>query len=108
MLVSSFVYGFQYEYLSAVGEAIKRWRSHFGVPKHRGPFAEAQVGGDDDAGAFVKLVQEVEEQSSTLSAEGQMPQRVPNHQNSFHQRFGDLASLALCLFLFQGVNQFEY
>jgi hypothetical protein len=50
------VSGFQY--VAAVDEAIEQRRDHFCVPKDRGTFAEAEVGGDDDAGAFVKLAQE--------------------------------------------------
>ena len=45
---------------AAVGEAIEQRCGHLSVPKHTGPFAEAQVGGDDDACAFVELAQEVE------------------------------------------------
>lgn len=49
--------------VAAMGEAIEQDRSHFGVTEHACPFAEAEVGGGDDAGAFVELSQEVEEQS---------------------------------------------
>ena len=45
-----------------MGEAVEQGSGHFRVAEHRGPFAEAEVGGDDDAGAFVKLAQQVEEQ----------------------------------------------
>jgi len=39
-----------------VGEAVEQSCGHLGVSKDGGPFAEAEVGGDDDAGAFVELV----------------------------------------------------
>jgi hypothetical protein len=45
-----------------VGEAVEQGRCHLGVAEDGGPFAEAEVGGDDDAGSFVKFTQEVEEQ----------------------------------------------
>ena len=36
-----------------MGETIEQCCGHFGIAKDAGPFAEAQVGGDDDAGAFI-------------------------------------------------------
>ena len=47
-----------------MGEAIEQCSGHFRITEHAGPFAEAEVGGDDDAGALVKLAQQVEEQRS--------------------------------------------
>jgi len=44
-----------------VGEAIEERCRHLGVAEHAGPFAEAEIGRDDDAGAFVELAQQVEE-----------------------------------------------
>ena len=40
-----------------MGEAIEQGGGHLGVSEHAGPFAEAQVRGDDDAGAFVEFAQ---------------------------------------------------
>lgn len=37
-----------------------------------GPFAEAEVRGDDDAGPLIELVQHMEEQGPTRGAEGQV------------------------------------
>jgi len=45
---------------AAMGEAIEQCSGHFRITEHAGPFAEAEVGGDDDAGAFIELTQEVE------------------------------------------------
>jgi len=43
-------------------QAIEQRGGHLGVAEDAGPFAEAQVGGDDDAGSLVELTQQVEEQ----------------------------------------------
>jgi len=40
--------------VAAVGEAIEERRRHLGVAEHRGPLSEAEIGRDDDAGAFVQ------------------------------------------------------
>jgi len=38
-----------------VGEAIEECGGHFGIAEDGGPFAEAQVSRDDDAGALVEF-----------------------------------------------------
>ena len=43
-------------------EAIEQRSDHLGVTEDAGPFAEAQIGGDDDAGTFIQLAQKMEEQ----------------------------------------------
>lgn len=45
-----------------MGQAVELGGGHLGVAKDAGPFAEAQVGGDDDAGALVGLAEQMEEQ----------------------------------------------
>ena len=48
-----------------VREPIKQRGGHLGIAEHLGPFAEAEIGGDDDAGALVELAQQVEHQRTT-------------------------------------------
>lgn len=45
-----------------MGQAVEQGRGYFGVTKDRCPFAEAQIGGDHDAGALVKLAEKMEQQ----------------------------------------------
>jgi cob(I)alamin adenosyltransferase len=72
-----------------------------------GPFAEAQIGCDDHAGAFVWLAEEMEQQRAARRAERQLSQLVEDHQVGFHQRLGDLSSLSQGLFLFQRIHQLD-
>lgn len=51
--------------VAVMGKPIEKRRGHFGVAEHGGPFAEAQVCGDDDAGALVEFAQQMEEQRAT-------------------------------------------
>lgn len=44
-----------------VGKPIEQRGGHLVIPEHAGPFAEAQVGGDDDAGALVQFAEQMEE-----------------------------------------------
>ena len=39
--------------VAAVGETVEERGRHLGVPKDGGPFAEAQVRGDDNAGGYL-------------------------------------------------------
>jgi hypothetical protein len=46
--------------VAAMGQAIEQSRCHLGIAKDRGPFAEAEVRGDDDAGALMELAQQMD------------------------------------------------
>ena len=50
--------------VAAVGQTVEGCGRHLGVAGDSGPFAEARVCGDDDAGAFVKFAEQVEKQCS--------------------------------------------
>ena len=55
-----------------MGEAVEQGGGHFGITEDGSPFAEAEIGGDDDAGALVEFAQEVEEQRAARGAEGEI------------------------------------
>ena len=43
-------------------EAVEERGGHFGVAEDARPFAEGEIGGDDDRGAFVEPADEMEEE----------------------------------------------
>ena len=90
-----------------MGQAIEQGGCHLGVAKDRGPFAEAEVGCDHDAGALVKFAEQVEEQCPTRRTERQVSQLVEDNEVELGHCFRDLPGLALNLFLFEGVDQFD-
>ena len=47
-----------------MGEAVEQGGGHFGITEDGSPFAEAEIGGDDDAGALVKLAEQMEQQGA--------------------------------------------
>ena len=51
-----------FEDVAVVGEPIEQRGGHLCVAKDACPFTEAEVGGDDDAGALIKSAEQVEEQ----------------------------------------------
>jgi hypothetical protein len=85
------------------------------------PFAEAEVRGDDDAGALIELAQQVEQQRPTGCTERQPAQLIEDGRRSginsginclrtevvLGDAFRDLSSLTLGIFMFEGVDQFD-
>ncbi len=47
-----------------MNEPVEQRGGHFGIAEDASPFAEAEIGGDDDAGALVEFAQQMEEQGS--------------------------------------------
>ena len=45
-----------------MGQAVEQCCGHLGIPEHARPLAEAEIGGDNDAGALVELGEQMEEQ----------------------------------------------
>ena len=68
--------------VAAVGETIEQGGGHFSVAKNRGPFTEAEVGCDDDAGALVKFAQQMEQQRPTGCTERQVSQLIQDGRRS--------------------------
>jgi hypothetical protein len=61
-----------FDELAVMGQAVEERRGHLGVAEDGRPFAEGEVGCDDDRGAFVEAVDQVEEQLSAGLREGQI------------------------------------
>ena len=93
--------------MAVMGESIQQCRSHLLVNKHRGPFGEAEIGGNDDAGSLVQLADQMEQQGATDLADGQVAQFVEDHQVCMHETIGDSALLALAFFLLQLIHEFD-
>ena len=78
-----------------MGETVEQGGGHLGIAKDRGPFAEAEVGGDDDACSLVEFAQEMEQQCPARGAERQVSQFIEDDEVELGHGFGDLACLAL-------------
>ena len=59
-----------------MSEAVEQGRRHLGVSEDGGPFAEAEIRRDDDAGSLVELAQQVEQQRTAGSAEWQVTKLI--------------------------------
>jgi hypothetical protein len=45
-----------------MGKPVEQYGGDLGVSEDRGPFAEAEVRGDDDAGALIEFAEQMEKQ----------------------------------------------
>ena len=90
-----------------VGEAIEQRGGHLCIAEDGGPFAEAEIGGDDHAGSLVELAQQMEQKGAAGRAERQVAQFIEDHEVETDQAFGDLAGLAPRLFLLERVDEFD-
>ena len=74
-----------------MGQAVEQRGGHLGIAKDRGPFAEGQVGGDDDRGALVELADEVEQELAAGLGEGQIAKLVEDDEVEAVQVIGQAA-----------------
>ena len=47
--------------VAMVGQAVEQRGRHLGIAEHAGPFAEREIGGDDDGRALIEPANEVEQ-----------------------------------------------
>ena len=73
------------EDVTVKGETVQQCRGHLRITEDIGPFREAQVSRDDDAGALIELAQQVEQQSTTGLAEPQIAQFIKHDQIGMHK-----------------------
>src|SRR3974390_3648605 len=96
-----------FEDMTAVGETIEQRGRHLWIAEHGCPFAKAEIGRDDDAGALVELAQQMEEQGSAGGAEREIAEFVEDDEVGVGQAPCDLSGLSLKLLLFEGVDELD-
>jgi hypothetical protein len=52
--------------VAVMGQPVEQRGRHLGIAEHARPFAERQVGGDDDGGALVEPADEVEQELAAI------------------------------------------
>ncbi len=61
-------------------EPVEQRGGHLGIAEDAGPFAEGQVGGDDDRRALVELADQVEQKLTAGLGEGQIAQFIQDQE----------------------------
>src|SRR5207344_1633621 len=74
--------------VAVVSQAVEQRGGHLGVAEHARPFAECQIGGDDDGGSLVKPADEVEQELTAGLCERQIAQLVENDEVHAGQMLG--------------------
>ena len=62
--------------VAVVGETVEQRGGHLGVAEHARPFAEGEVGGDNDRGPLVEPADQMEQQLATGLGEGKIAQFI--------------------------------
>src|SRR5258708_15651556 len=74
---------------AVVSQTVEQWSGHFGVAEHAGPFAEREIGGDDDGRALVEPADEVEQELAAGLSERQVAELVEDDEVHPGQMLGD-------------------
>lgn len=76
--------------MAMVGQAVEQRCGHLCVTEDAGPFTEAQVGGNHDAGALLEPGKQVEQQRPARSTERQVAQFIEDHEVGIGQAVRNL------------------
>jgi hypothetical protein len=75
--------------VAVVREPVQQRRRHLGIDEHARPFAEGQVGRDDDGRALVEPADQMEQQLAARLCERQIAELVDGDQINTRQPVGD-------------------
>src|SRR4051794_31331343 len=75
--------------VAVMGEAIEQRRGHFRIAKDGRPFAEREIGGHDDRGAFVETADQMEQQLPAGLREGQIAEFIENDEVEARKVIGE-------------------
>ena len=93
--------------VAVVGEAIEQRRGHLGVAEDGRPFAEGEVGGDDDRGLLVEPADQVEQELAAGLGEGQIAEFVEDDEVHAGEVVGHAALPAGAGFGLEPVDQVD-
>ena len=75
--------------VAMVGQPVEERGGHLGIAEHLWPFAERQVGGDDNRGLFVEAADEMEQQLPARQRERQIAELIEDDEIDPRQMIGD-------------------
>jgi hypothetical protein len=91
--------------LTVMREPVEQCGCHFCVAKHARPFAEGEIGGDNDGGALIELADQMEQQLTACLRERQIAKLIENDKVETTKVIGGPALFAVACFRFQTVDQ---
>ena len=75
--------------VAVVGQTVEQRSGHLGVAEHAGPFAEGEIGGDDDGRALVEPADETEQKLATELSKLHVAEYVEGDEVHPGQMFDD-------------------
>jgi len=93
--------------VAVVSETIEQRRGHFGVSEDARPFAEGEIGGDDDRGSFVQPADEMEEELAAGLGEGQIAEFIEDDEVHAGEVIGEPSLPAVAGFGFQPIDEID-
>ena len=68
---------------------VEQGRRHFGIAEDARPFAESEIGGDEDRGAHIEAADEMEEKLASGLGEGEMAEFAEDDEVEVGEMIGD-------------------
>jgi hypothetical protein len=93
--------------IAVVSKAVEQCRGRFGVAKYVRPFAEGEVGGDDNRGSLIEAADPVEEQLIAGLGEWQVAEFVEDGEALAGQVIGDPAVPTIAALGLEAVDQID-
>ena len=90
-----------------VREAVEQRGGHLGIAKNSRPFAEGEVGRDDDRGALVEAADQVEQQLAARLREWQITQFVEDDEVETGEIIGKPSLAARSAFGFEAIDEID-
>ena len=90
-----------------VGQAVEQRGGHLGIAEHAGPFAEGEVGCDNDRGAFVEATNKVEQELATGLSEWEIAEFVEDNEVHACQMFCEPALASVAGLALEPVDQID-
>ena len=94
--------------IAMMGQTIEQCGRHLGVGEDGRPFAEGEIGGDDDRGALVEPADEMEQELAASLSERQIAELVENDEVHAGQLIGNPALTGVAGFGLEPVDQIDY
>src|SRR5271166_7206583 len=75
--------------VAVMGEAVEQRGRHLRIAEHARPFAEGEVGRDDDRGSLIKTADQVEQQLPAGLGEGEIAELVEDDEVEAREVIGE-------------------
>ena len=92
---------------AVVRDTIQQRSCHLGIAKHRDPICELEVCGDDDAGRFIQLADQMKQECPAGLWKRDIAKLVDDHAVQGGQLLDDFPGVSVGLLCDQGIDQID-